>query len=219
MTAMLKTSRGPPQEDQLGRETKSQEAATNNSPSSTLAGWGAAGFVLGGVGWIAVYLLSVRLTSMPLSTLVPLELSIGLYMGTIVLSVAGIIGLHALQRESYGGVGRAGFYTILASSAAIVVAGVGYLFGSAALGWLANPVGTLGIVVGFSLYGAATVQARVMPRWYGVVLIVFLPVTVLLGPYAKLAVGVVQLVLGAVLWMRRGAATEPPPSRAQPENY
>jgi hypothetical protein len=223
MTATLNKRRGPPpQEERLGEETKSQGVA--NSPlSRKLAGWGAAwgaaGFVLGGMGWIAVYLVSVRFASAPPTSVVPLDLSIGLYMGTIVLSVVGLIGLHALQRGSYGGIGRAGFYTILASSVATVVAGVGYLLGSPVLGWLANPVGTLGIVVGFSLYGAATVQAKVMPRWYGVALIIFLPVTVLLGPYAKLAVGVVQLVLGAVLWRRRAALTEKRLSEAQPENY
>ncbi|HEU4494421.1 MAG TPA: hypothetical protein VFR69_09525, partial [Rubrobacteraceae bacterium] len=118
------------------------------------------------------------------------------------------VGLHALQRGSYGGVGRAGFYTILASSLAIVAGGVGHLFGTMALEWLAYPVGMLGVIVGFSLYGAATVQARVLPRWYGVVLIVFLPISVLFGVYDNLWVGVVQLVLGAVLWTRRALPTE-----------
>lgn len=86
--------------------------------------------------------------------------------------------------------------------------GVGHLFGSMALDWLAYPVGMLGVIVGFSLYGAATVQARVLPRWYGVVLIVFLPISVLFGVYDNLWVGVVQLVLGSVLWTRRALPTE-----------
>jgi hypothetical protein len=169
--------------------------------------------VLGGVGWIAVDLVSVRRASAPPTSLLPIQLSIGLYIGTIVLSVVGLIGLHALQRGSYGGVGRAGFYTILAASAAIVVTGVVHLFGSAALEWLANPVGVLGIIVGFSLYGAATVQAGVMPRWYGVMLIVFIPFSVLLGPYANMWMGVVLLVLGSMLWTSGDLPAEQYPSR------
>jgi hypothetical protein len=128
-----------------------------------------------------------------------------------VLSVVGLVGLHALQRGSYGRLGRAGFYTILAASAASVVAGVAHLFGSAALEWLVYPVGMVGIIVGFLLYGAATVQAKVLPRWYGVVLIVFLPISMFLGVYAYIWIGVVQLVLGAVLWRRRALPKESAP--------
>jgi hypothetical protein len=124
-------------------------------------------------------------------------------MATIVISVVGLVGLHVLQRGSYGGVGRAGFYTILASSAAIVAGGIGHLFGSMALEWLAYPVGMLGAIVGFSLYGEATAQAKVIPRWYGVMLIIFLPISVLFGVHDNLWVGVVQLVMGTVLWGRR----------------
>lgn len=82
------------------------------------------------------------------------------------------------------------------------------MLGTMALEWLVYPVGMLGVIVGFSLYGAATVQARVLPRWYGVVLIVFLPISVLFGVYDNLWVGVVQLVLGSVLWTRRALPTE-----------
>ena len=66
-------------------------------------------------------------------------------------------------------------------------------------------------MVGFSLYGVATVHAKVLPRWYGVVLIVFLPISVFLGVYAYIWVGVVQLVLGSVLWTRRARPTESAP--------
>jgi hypothetical protein len=85
------------------------------------------------------------------------------------------------------------------------------LLHSAALEWLVYPVGMLSIMVGFSLYGVATVHAKVLPRWYGVVLIVFLPISVFLGVYAYIWVGVVQLVLGSVLWTRRALPTESAP--------
>jgi hypothetical protein len=208
-TTLHKRRRGSPQH-LLGEPIKRQEGVTDSSTSYLIKA-GAIGFVLGGMGWIAVYLLSLRMASGPPPSFLPLEISLWLYMGTIALSVVGLVGLHALQRGSYGGIGRAGFYTILASSLAIVAGGVGHLFGTMALEWLAYPVGMLGVIVGFSLYGVATVQARVLPRWYGIVLIVFLPISVLFGVYDNLWVGVVQLALGSVLWTRRARPTDNAP--------
>ena len=117
MEALPKKRRGPPQEDLLREETEGKEEASGRSSAYPIKA-GAIGFVLGDVGWIAVYLVSLGFASGPPPSLVLLELSSWLYMGTIVLSVVGLIGLHALQRGSYGGVGRAGFYTILVSSGA-----------------------------------------------------------------------------------------------------
>jgi hypothetical protein len=210
MPATLKRRRGPPQDHQLVEGIRSQEGSVKSYSSYLIKG-GAVGLVLGGVGWIAVYLLSLKMASAPPPSFMPPEFSLWLYMATIAVSLIGLVGLHALQRRSYGGVGRAGFYTILVSSVVIVASGVGHLFGSMALDWLAYPVGMVGVIVGFSLYGAATVQAKVLPRWYGVVLIVFLPISVLFGVYDNLWVGAVQLVLGTVLWTRRARPTESAP--------
>jgi hypothetical protein len=67
------------------------------------------------------------------------------------------------------------------------------------------------MIVGFVLYGAATVQARVLPRWYGVLLIVFAPIGEALGTnYGNIWLGLALLVLGYALWLRRGASTEQP---------
>jgi hypothetical protein len=49
---------------------------------------------------------------------------------------------------------------------------------------------------------------KVLPRWQGVALIVFLPVAVALGMYGNIWIGLVQVVLGYVLWSRRGAPAE-----------
>ena len=95
MAPTLKRRRGPPQEDQLGEGTKSQGPAVGGS-SSHLVKLGAIGFGLGGVGWISVYLLSLRLALTPPTSLLPLEFSLWLYMGTIAVSVVGLVGLHAL---------------------------------------------------------------------------------------------------------------------------
>ena len=57
---------------------------------------------------------------------------------------------------------------------------VGFMLGSTALEWII-PLGSLAVFVGFILYGAATLQARILPRWCGVGLIIGLPVTAMLG--------------------------------------
>ena len=84
------------------------------------------------------------------------------------------------------------------------------LAGSETLGELLIGVGGLGILVGLVLYGAATLQARVLPRWCGIALIVSLPVTILLGDYGGILFGLVWLALGYMLWSHRGASDEQP---------
>ena len=98
-----------------------------------------------------------------------------MFVAAHLLSVAGLVGLHALQKDSYGLLGRAGFYLALAAMAARAFGAVVFLAGSSALEWISLPA-TLGMLVGFVLYGVATLRARVLPRWYGVALIVSLPI-------------------------------------------
>ncbi len=175
--------------------------------SSDLVRWGAIGFMVGGVVWVLVGLLDA--TRSPLTT--PGPVALVLLIIALLLSALGLVGLHALQGGSYGGIGLAGLYTALAAIAAQVLGAVVLLAGSAALGWLLSPVGLLAKLVGFVLYGAASVQAGVLPRWYGVLLIVLMPVLLVLGVYGNIWMGLAFVVLGYVLWMQRGAS----PERAQ----
>jgi len=125
----------------------------------------------------------------------------------------GIVGLHALQQGSYGRIGRAGFYAVLVAIALQVLGAlVSLITRSPALAWLVSPVGLLVLIVGFVLYGAASLQARVLPRWYAVLLIVFVPVSAALGSaYGNIWSGAVLLVLGFVLYSRSEALVEDPP--------
>jgi hypothetical protein len=84
-------------------------------------------------------------------------------------------------------------------------------------------LGIVGVIVGLVLYGAATLQARVLPRWCGVGFIVGLPVwwvlSVILGNEYGGSLGgmlfaLLWLALGYVLWSRREALAEQP-SRVQ----
>ncbi len=176
---------------------------------------GAVAFMIGGVVWIVFNLITLSLgpEAFTYPSLSAFSLS-ALYILVLLLSAGGLVGFHALQKGSYGRVGRAGFYTVLVSSAILILASVVFLFGSEAIGFL-NPVGllgVLGVLVGFVLYGVATLQARVLPRWCGVLFIIFLPVAIVLGPSGGIGniwTGLVQLALGYTLLQRGTSAQQP----------
>ena len=132
------------------------------------------------------------------------------YIVAALLLVVGMVGLHALQKGNYGRIGRGGFWTVVVASFAQVLGLIAFLLGSEALIWLVFPVGFLAVPVGLILYGAATLQARVLPRWCGLGLIVVSPVTVVLGDYGGILFGLMWLALGYVLWSWRGRAAEQP---------
>jgi hypothetical protein len=171
--------------------------------SSGLIRWGAIGLMLGGVMWVVLGLSALvgYLQS------IPGREDVVLFILALLLTAAGLVGLHTLQRGSYGLLGRAGLYIALAAVAARILGAVVFLAGSSALEWISFP-GTSGMLVGFVLYGVATVQARVLPRWYGLALIVSMPVLLPLAGYGTALFGLILLVLGYVLWSRRGATTE-----------
>jgi hypothetical protein len=87
--------------------------------------------------------------------------------------------------------------------------------------WLV-PIGVLGTLVGEVLYGAATLQARVLPRWCGILFILLMPVTILASyllwdATPVLWTGLVWLALGYGLWLHRrsGAAARQRPLRVR----
>lgn len=167
---------------------------------SNLVWWGAVGLVLGGVVWV----LSGLLIVFARPVMGPHPVYFLLFFIALLLTSAGLIGLHALQEGSYGIIGRAGLYTVLLAFGAQALGTAVLLSGSSALVWLVSPVGLLIKLVGFTLYGAATLQAKVLPSWYGVALIALVPVSVLLLAYGNIWTGLVLMVLGYELWLRTG---------------
>ena len=125
-----------------------------------------------------------------------------LFVVALLLLLAGMVGFHALQRGSYGRVGRAAFYAVLAVGVLILIWNLVSLLSGSGIGWL-RAIALVGLMAGFALYGAATLRARVLPRWCGVVLIVAFPITALLDAYGNIWIGLVWLVLGYALWSRR----------------
>ena len=127
------------------------------------------------------------------------------------LEVVGLLGFHALQGRNYGRIGRAGLYITIAAIVLFELLLVASLLGGdVGLDWLVA-VGVLGLVVGLVLYGAATLQARVLPRWCGILFIILMPVGILLGDFQPIWGGLAWLALGYALWsQRRGMAAGQP---------
>src|SRR5919199_967073 len=118
-------------------------------PSSNLIRGGAIGFVLAGLTWLISGLLEVwssaTVPAGPISQeqlrqriLNPditdvLEPTVDI-VGLLLLAL-GLIGLHALQKERYGRIGRAGFHTALAATVVRLLVAAGHLVGMAHLLW------------------------------------------------------------------------------------
>ncbi len=178
---------------------------------SDLVRWGGLAAMGGGVLFIVYNLLAFALgirveESNPLDILVILG---------YILEAVGLVGFHTLQGRNYGIIGWAGFYTSIGATlvfAFLLVAGL--LGGTEGLGWL-NSVGGFGLLAGLILYGEATLEARVLPRWCGILFIILWPGAFLLGSLlleqaGLIWSGLVWLALGYVLWSHKGLTAEQP---------
>jgi hypothetical protein len=167
--------------------------------------WGAIGFILGGVTWLVLG-LAARLGYLQAT---PGREDVVLYVVALLFTALGLVGLHTLQKQSYDILGQAGLYFTLVAIAVSILGAVVSLAGSSALEWISLPA-TLSMLVGLVVYGVATLQAGVLPRWYGVALILAMPVSLPLSVYGTALFGLILAVLGYVLWLHRGAAAEQP---------
>ena len=171
--------------------------------SSGLVRWGALGLFLGGAVWLLLGLFSLfdGLLTIPGHEDDVVLLALGL-----VLTAVGLVGPHTLQKERYGLLGRAGFYIAIASLLARALRDVVFLAGGQTfLQWIARP-SVLGMMIGLAMMGVATLRAGVLPRWYGLTLIVsILPVLLPIRALGTALFGITMLVLGFALWMRSGA--------------
>ena len=130
--------------------------------------------------------------------------------------LAALVGLHVRQAPTYGRLGTAGFVVAFVGGAFVFLSTVSWLLAGAEDGFFGTlfSLGVfLGWLVGFPLLGIATFRTGVLPRWCGLLLIVFFPVLfVLLSllPTGVIWNGLVWLALGYALWTRRGMAAEQP---------
>jgi len=184
--------------------------------SSDVVSWGAMGALLAGIAWLLSGLISLVMPGQGTEEIGSFSYYLleTLFCAATVGILGGLASLHALQVASYGRLGVIGFYAafigtalLLISTAATIIAGrevLNFLF---VLGFL----GTLGLVP----LGVATLRARVLPRWCGVLLIVAvmgIPVYFALGNYGgAILYGLVWLGLGYTLWLERGKSAEQSP--------
>ena len=179
--------------------------------NSNIIRWGGMAAMLGGVFWVVwsnLFRAGFEAAGSPISD--------ALLLLAALLTLAGLVGLNALQGGNYGSIGQVGFYTAAAGLLTQALGALVLLMGSEALEslalWLVAPAGSLIVLVGLVLYGAATLQARVLARWCGIGLIVVPPIAFYMNSkvfYGSLALfGVLWAALGYVLWSRRATPTE-----------
>ncbi len=180
--------------------------------SSNLVRWGGIAAIAAGVAWIAVSFLSLVMENPGLSP----EVNV-VYVVAVLLVLVGVVGLHALQRRNYGIIGQVGFYIIIAAVFAQVLGWLAIFAGiSMAFVLFVVSASILALLVGFSLYGVATLQAKVLPRWCGILLMIAVPVLVALGGVSDFPgigyawFGLVWLTLGYLLWSQRDTAAGQP---------
>jgi hypothetical protein len=182
--------------------------------SSILVRWGALAAMAGGILLVVFPLLGYIRVAVPF---------FGVMVVGLLLVPVGMVSFHALQRQRYGRVGIAGFCLVVISSL-VVAFGVadyfvwGDLLQQAPPAWLGW--GLVGLVIGFVLYGIATLQAKVLPRLCGVTFLVALPLALALSfllplAFTPILFGLAWLALGYALWARRGAPVEQQPRRVR----
>jgi len=162
--------------------------------------------MLGGLIWITFNIYALAQGGTPAR---PGPGFAAFYVAALLFTNAGLLGFHALQQDSYGRLGRVALYMVLGSSALLLVSALILLFIAPAVFAVANMVGLVGALLGFVLYGVATLRAQVLPIWCGVLFIAFLPVSIALGEYGNFFTGLSVLVLGYVL-LQHGASTQRP---------
>ena len=173
---------------------------------ANLVRWSGLAAMVGGALWVVVFVLFASRPSGP-GLESPYRGFEGLGVAVVLsllLIVAGMVGLHARCRGAYGGLGTAGFVLALVGAALSIVS-----FGS----WPLILIGSYALMLGSLLVGAAAFGARTLPRWGTAVLMVgsaafFVFNTETTAAWFALPYGVAWIAVGYLLWP--GPAAEQP---------
>jgi hypothetical protein len=187
--------------------------------TTNLTRWGGIAALVAGLIFVVVVLLrSQETVSVSFLQQDPRVILLVALLG----EMAGIAGIHALQRGRYGKLGATGALLVFVSIASQIVGIVGFEFvgitASSAGGLVVALlifVSALALLVGMVLLGVATLCARVLPSWFGVILIVGLFVSAVLVGVGLTAIGVLAygcmwLIVGYVLLSSRDSAITRP---------
>ena len=185
--------------------------------SSDLIRWGGIAGVVAGVMYILTGFVNLFAPQSPVFVsfsdyLIEILFVVGL-LGTL----AAIVGLHYLQRGRYGRTGVAGSLTAFIGYALLLVAAtVTILAGQEALDAV-FPIGSLAALVGVVLLGSASLRARVLPRWCGLVLIAGYPLTVVVdiatGGAGGIVMGIVWALVGYALLSNSSSSSSSAPAQ------
>ena len=176
--------------------------------SSDLARWGVLGALIAGAAWIISSIANLASAGE-----VPVLVA---YVVAWLRTLGGLVGLHARHGSGYGWLGMTGFLaafigaTLALAGSLLTLMSRGeilhqdFLTQALGLGLFTTLVGLVLFGAGLVLLGFATLLAREMPAWSGVVLIVAIPAAWILTGYGgSIVLGVVWLVLGYALWSGR----------------
>lgn len=187
--------------------------------SSSLIRWAGPAAVLGGVLSILYSLLGENHWSH-----VPLDAARHAFL------LVGIIGLYLYLRraERFGWLGTIGFYLCSVVFAAVTIFDIGIMVSGAVEQWyiLVGPARALLLILGLTLFGAAILRARVLPRGGAWLLIaaalanlVGILIMIISGGTAGAWIFIVATVLFAFGWVWLGYglwSSRGKPSRTQP---
>lgn len=145
-----------------------------------------------------------------------------LYLLGTVLLLLGLVGIYASQSEAAGILGLVGF--LAAFSGTALVSGTIWFelfitpslaaeapeLAEAELGLAGFILSFLLAIIGWLLFGVATLRAHVYPRWAAVLLIVGAIVSFAPVPLAGTVLSVAVVSLGFILFTGRNASVEEP---------
>ena len=134
-------------------------------------------------------------------------LAVGVLAAAVLLTLAGLVGVHLRQRDSYGRLGRVGMLLALVGEAAVGVASVRLNE------WVFLVTAVTGLV-GFVLLAVAIARAPALPHWSGFLLLVGFVALFAVGDgdFGIALSGVVWLVIGYALrsgWTETAPAARP----------
>jgi hypothetical protein len=156
-----------------------------------------------------------------------------------IVSLLGLIGLHARQANEAGRLGAVGFALVFVSTATVggsILSDEGFILPAIArddaAGTLLDPSGpifggpfglvflsaSIAFALGAILLGIATIRAGVLPRWAGVLLLAGGPLVPFAPPLPQVVGNVGGLLLGlGYVWLGYAVWSESAARSAQPE--
>ena len=168
--------------------------------------WGGLAAILAGVFWVVSGVISLAIpgqgTEDPGSFVYALVET--LFCLALLGMIGGLVGLHTRQAPRYGWLGTIGVVMAAIGLILMLVSTLAtLLLGREVLNVVFVP-GMVGALVGVALVGIATLQAHVLPRWYGVLLlasIIGFPMYFIMGDVGGgIVQGLIWLALGYGLW-------------------